>query len=52
MRHLIIALLCLLGGTLRAQTQFTIEAGGPAWKLDGRTLLSAPAEGLWSIATA
>lgn len=52
MRHLIIALLCLLGGTLRAQTQFTIEAGGPAWKLDGRMLLSAPAEGLWSIATA
>ena len=52
MRHLIIALLCLLGGTLRAQTQFTIEAGGPAWTLDGRTLLSAPAEGLWSIATA
>ena len=51
MKHLIIGVLCLLSGTLCARAQFTIEAGLPAWKLEGRTLLSAPAEGLWSIAT-
>ena len=51
MKHLIIGVLCLLSGTLCARAQFTIEAGLPAWKLEGRTLLAAPAEGLWSIAT-
>lgn len=51
MKHLIISVLCLWSGTLCAQAQFTIEAGLPAWKLAGRTLLSAPSEGLWSIAT-